>query len=370
MTRISHTDRLVDILDKAPIRTLNQARDYRRDDRLVRRLRVGTQFYAAELVGYQDRYHPAVRFDGNSPSATCTCSRRMPCAHAVALLLDLAEVLHLFLELPWALRNVLETSPTAWLLDQPFPWERIPQEAPAWRLPPDGRAPHWLPTGDTRSPLSRDGATPIFAEMHPGWLENAAVERRLGSWIEQRLDQGRDEAYLWVQLAWFQPALPLTPVWMTFAGNGDARLAMLQQLMAPSPYWHATPFRRVSLLRALTVVDRLTATPFWDIFRSDDPNRLAQADSLYLSGDQAGACRVLEEHLPEDPEARRKVRARLIAWLSPAEALPHRLALALESGESSWAIAVQDTVNSDAWNLFSRAFRERWQVSPEGPDSP
>lgn len=362
-------DHLLDILDQAPSRILNQARDYRRDDRLGRRLRVGTSLYTAELVGYQDRYHPAVRFDTNPIVASCTCSRGTLCAHAAALVLDLREGFDLYPELPWALRPLMANGFTAWLLDQSFPWERIPKVAPAWRLPPTDRAPDWLLAGDATAPLSRDGAAEIFADMHPAWLQNADVHRQVAIWRDQRLTRERERADLWVQLAWCQPALPLNPVWMAFADDLNARLALVRQLGAPPLFWESTPARRVSMLKALTLVDPATAIPCWEMYRSDDPHRLAQADSLYLAGDGAGACRVLEEHLPQDPEARIEARVRLITWLSPAEALPHRLALALETGNSPWATQVRGTVDPDAWDLFSRAFGERWQVSPEDEDS-
>ncbi|NMP22449.1 hypothetical protein [Sulfobacillus harzensis] len=354
-------DALYRWVDRAPIAVVNQARDYLRDERLNRRVHMGA-LYTAELMGYQDRYHPAVDAGTGDIRIRCGCERRMPCAHAVALLLDLARPERLYPELSWRIRPHIGNMPTFWLLDQRFPWDRIPAEVPAWRYPPGEKGPDWLTDGDPSLPVERDPAAEIWADMHPAWLSSAAVQERVQRWRDRRIERGLKDPEEWAALAWFQPGLPLDPVWIHWGKLPHVARALATRLFSTESYWVSTPERRRIILRSLTLVSA-EAAPLWNLFRHDDPDFLAEAEAYYLAGDPQAACRLLEEHLPTSFEARQRARARLIAWLPPAEALPHRLAQALETGSREWLNGVAEHMPRGDWERFNRAFQERWPVS-------
>lgn len=352
-------------LAELPMRLRNQGRDYLREDRLVRRVRIGDRFYAAELRGYQDIYHPALERAGGAWRLHCSCDRRLPCAHLAALMDDVTHAV--YPEIPWRLGTQLEHPLSAWMTDQWFPWEQVPDQLSPWQRPP-GDVSWYTATRETLhvpAALQDDRLAAQLAEMHPDWIAHETIGPVVERWRTGRLERPLGAPGLWAALQWVQPRLPLEPVWIAWAANPQpARDALLQRLFDPDPAWAATGERRLALLRALTVVHRDSARPIWEVFRYDDPWRLQEADALFVADARLEAIDVLERHMPGTTEARRAARSRLIDWLPLPDSVPHRLAMALDTGATEWVEPVRPWIDTDAWNAFNRALRER---SPSEP---
>lgn len=343
------------------------AQDYLTEDRLVRRIRRGWALYTAELRGYQDTYRPRATVQNDVWDVGCTCARRhMPCSHAVALMLDLSRFFSEYVEAPWNLVVQAQQVMADWPFDQNFPWQHVPTVTPFWRkpfTPADLTKLTVLLSGASVSRLAQDPAIPLWAELHPTWINHPIVYRLWDEWLTRHLNPLPSDAVLWVTLHWMQPNLPLSPVFLALSPWPTAT-AIFQQLWNPAPLIVATPDRQRALLADLTLVLPDLGNSLWPLFRDIDPHALAQADAAYLAGHRQKAIQLLDQDLPSDPKARRDVRLRLINWLDPKASVPHRLALAWESGSITYVEPIRSFLTDRDWDLLIQALNEKRRAAP------
>ncbi|MCL5117126.1 MAG: hypothetical protein M1272_08270 [Firmicutes bacterium] len=364
------TAAIQNLLDRLPDRLRQRARDYLTEDRLRRRMRIGMHLYAAELRGYEDVHHPSIRAVRGEWRYHCSCGRRqMPCPHVAALLVDLTTPKIRYPEAPWALAVEHHAAVADWLTEQPFPWQAVPEDIPPWRLPFSEsafrRTVPLLERSDPRAPLAQDGAAALWAEADDTWIQEPSVLERYYAWLEPRLERPLRDLAPWVTLQWMQPDLPMARVWMSAAATASTPLEpMLRRLFEGQALHEPTDGRIRSLLAAITVIAPHGASSLWDAFRAVDPHHLFEADALYLRGYQAEAVALLERELPEPPEPRRLARERLVRWLPPKESLPHRLALAWDTGSTTILDPVRSLISDSEWSDIIRALSER---SPSEP---
>ncbi|PSR22835.1 MAG: hypothetical protein C7B45_05015 [Sulfobacillus acidophilus] len=359
-------------LDTVPRPLRHHAQDYLTEDRLARRLRRGSTLYTAELRGYRDRYWPRATIEGGVWAVTCTCDRRPKlCAHAVALMLDLSRFSADYAEAPWKLVVQADRLIADWPFESPLTWHLIPVTTPFWRKP---QAEDFLPTlvsllqTAANLHLAEDPSLPIWAELHPSWLNHAAIQHLWTDWLRQYQSPRAQDAPLWVRLHWMQPVLKLTSVFLALDTSAAAS-AIFRQLWSPQPLIVPTPKRQRALLADLTLVHPELAALVWPFFRGTDPFALAQADALYLAGRQHEAIQRLEQDLPDDAAARKQVRLRLIEWLDLNDSVPHRLALAWESGSLTYAEPIHHLLSDAQWTRLTDALRLRHACEPSADDS-
>ncbi len=358
-------------IDALPSHTKRTARDYLAEDRLTRRIRHGEQSFAGELRGYQDRYHPAAAVDKQGLSPTCTCDRRQPCGHVSALLIDIERHILSYPEVPWDVVRqwVLDT---VWQWDAAFAWQLVPDATPEWRMPyrPELGA---SVLAQVRSadyvPLARDPRVGIWAEAHSSWWEVPEFLQGFSRWASGARLSSADPR-LCAALIWMQPALPM-------ARLIDAGLMHRIALAAPLLGWlfHPRPVLASSSARQLRALESLTlAVPdgsenfLWDAFPDVDPDHLARADALYLAGHPQHAIRLLEQHLPTESLARRAARQRLVDWMNLDAGIPHRTALALETGQLDFVLPVRHLIGDSEWRSLEAAVRSRAGDGGEEPD--
>ncbi len=337
------------------------ARDYLAEDRLIRRVSHGGQSFAAELRGYQDRYHPTAAVHHQGLATSCSCERRQPCSHAAALLMDMEQHRLTYPEVPWDVVRVWATD-RAWRWDAHFPWDLVPDSIPDWRLP--FRAEAWE-TVEPRFaqedyiPLSRDPRARIWAEADPSWWERTDFQTHFRTWVRgARLDSA--DPALCAALIWMQPELPVVPL-ITAGLMGRPSMAglLMGWLFQQRPVLAPTPERVRRALESLTMTVPDAAEFLWGQFPEVDPHHLALADALYLAGRPQHAVRTLEQHLPTENQARRAARARLVEWLDLEAGIPHRTALALETGQWDFVLPVRHLIGDAEWQALEEAVRTR-----------
>lgn len=357
-------------LDQMPSHIKRTARDYLAEDRLIRRVRHGRHSFAAELRGYQDRYHPASAVHEHALATSCTCERRQPCSHAAALLMDMERQAIVYPEAPW---DVVQWSATdrGWEWDSAFPWNLVPETTPAWRLP--FRPEAWedlVPrlANNDYIPLSRDPRVRIWAEADLSWWERPDVQATFSGWVQGARLESADPV-LCAALLWMQPALPMVP--LVNAGL-MARASMAGPLMgwlwSQRPVLAPSPERQQRALALLTMTDPDVAGFLWGQFPQIDPHHLALADALYLAGRPQRAVRTLEQHLPAESGARRAARGRLVEWLDLEAGIPHRTALALETGQLDFLVPVRHLIADREWKSLEDAVRTRSEGGGGVPD--
>jgi len=349
-------------IDALAIKARHRAQDYLTEDRLSRRVRFGQHLFMAELRGYQDTYHPWVEIIGTTLSHGCDCSRPGYCSHTTALFMDLERLPIDYPEISWTLAQEYYGAVQKWVRREDFPWSQIPEMVPPWRYPAHdekwAKIKETLQLTSSHHPLAHDRHAMVFAEAHPTWLSYAPFLDTFSSWIANRRVESVGDIPKWVSLQWFQPQLPLNSVWIQMANNKLATQEWLQQLFTPNNLIYATAQRERVSLTALTLIDSRIARPLWSFFNHVDPTRVAEADALYLSGHVLDAIHLLETNLPDAPRSRLAVRQRLIAWLSLEDSIPHRLALAWETGSEDVLEPVKDLLSSRQRSEIMQALSE------------
>ncbi len=362
-----HATCIQNAVDQLPTNIRQLGRDYLAQERLARRWRLGDADYAAELRGYADRYHPHIHAHEAQLVATCTCEgKRMPCRHAAALLLDLEQNAEMYYEAPWALAQTAPPMLARWPFDQELNWDLIPDLPPFWREPfSDGalhRLQQRLQTSSIRSRLSRDPLAPLWAEMHASWLEQPAVRAQFDLWRGRHLTKSLpDDFEAWLMLHWMQPCLPLAPIMNVVSAGADNSAcvdALLSFLWRPHLV-HPTGERLVTMLADLTILQPDLANVLWTRYTDLDPGSLRQADAWYQAGRADRAIALIDRHLPDDPKLRREARLRLIAWLAPEDAIPHRIALAWESCSLTPVEPVRHLIDAKAWDSLKSSIQAR-----------
>lgn len=318
----------------------------------MRRLRIGTTDFSAEIRGYQDRYRARAVVQTSGITVFCSCeSGRAACGHAAALLIDLDRNLNAYCEAPWDLARTTNTILSAWPFQQTVDWGLIPEGPPSWRRSYRETDSDWLAVELQRAQsgrLDRDPMTRIWAELDPTWLEHAAVQQLFAQWLERYLGAPVHDQALWALLHWMQPNLTLSPIISFLTNNAAAAQAFMEFLWRPHLI-RATPERLLTCLADLTVVDPTLAQAMWPQYARLDPGSLAEADAWYRAGNHPRAIRLLEQHLSDDPLLRHQARVRLAAWMSLEDSVPHRIALALESRSTEPVEPVRHLIDREAW---------------------
>ncbi|MCY0877615.1 MAG: hypothetical protein OWU84_01540 [Firmicutes bacterium] len=350
---------LASLISQLPVSAQRQGEDYLLQERLTRRWRRPPRVLSAELRGYRDIYHPVLGGAREPMQWECDCGRRgSACAHVAALLLDADRHPHLYRETPWALfvrtREWLTAPPLTW----PDPWPWIPEAVLPWHLPFDQAA---LPTflaaahqGNPRATL--DATWGLWADLHPSWLHHSKVRRAFDDWLSARLPYRERQPQRWVWLSWAQPHLPLAPALLALPESvkDPAVREALALLYGPALWRDATDARQMALLKVVTWLDSPLALELWRRFPQKPPWILEAADAFYQAGRVDLAQARLLEAWPDTPEGRRAARERLIAWLPPEDSLPHRLALALDTGSLDLLQPVRHLLNAEDWSQLTR----------------
>lgn len=354
-------EKIIQLLDRAADYARRTGRDYLREDRLVRRFRIGGNIFAAELRGYRSTYHVVVRFRPGNDGLECSCDRiKQPCAHAAALLLDLQSKSDQYFELGWRAVVAAERARLAMPVVAEIDWNLIPDVAPWWRtVEPWQAVERLLPLMDRATrrgqPLARNRLTEIWAELNPEAILLPQTQALFADWIKPYQTSARPEDGAdWVALRWMQPALGWT-VSLSPPEVAAAQIAaLLHRLTDPAPLLQTTPARRAALMHDLTVLDARLGHQLWTVLRTPV---LDHADALFAAGQRDWAAAWLESELPEHPALRRQARARLVDWLADEASVPHRLALAWDTGNLEWLTPVRQYLNPQEWESIMTALK-------------
>jgi hypothetical protein len=285
-------------------------------------------------------------------------------------MLDLSRCSAEYPEAPWKLVVQADHQLENWPFEPAFVWPLIPVETPFWRKPPtDASLADLSKLLETpgHPHLGQDPSLPVWAELHPRWMNHEVIQRLWQKWLVPHHAPRAQDATLWVKLHWMQPALKLNAV---FAALNPAAVAVaiFHMLWCPVPLVVPTSERQRVLVADLTLVQPDLAMFVWPFFRNTDPFSLAQADALYLAGRPQQAIECLDQDLPDDPRVREQVRLRLIEWLAPEDSVPHRIALAWESGSLSYAEPIRHLMSDAEWTQLMRALRVRRASEPSADD--
>lgn len=349
------------LLDNIPVRIKRHAQDYLTGDRLHRRLRMGEHTVAAELIGYRDTYHMALATTVQ-PELSCSCTLpTQPCAHAVALVLDLDQHFQDYTEANWKSSLKAKDALSRWPFDEGLHWSFIDKARPWWRHAHQAERIATLQNLALRPTvgpgIAKDPSLAIWAELDPSWLSDPAVMDAFRSWLAVRSPVVPQEWSLWVLLHWMQPLLPLSAIFLSADPPSLPAQALLAQMYHPAPLIRPTAQRRVRLLEDLTLVDPDLANPLWTLSDGLDPYHLVQADALFLANQKKKAIGLLERHLPTDKDARRQARRRLVQWTGPEDSMAHQLAMAWESGLIEDLTSIQHLMSPQAWDRAARAIQ-------------
>ena len=353
-------EKLARSIERAPDFARRTARDYLREDRLVRRFRIGSAFYAAELRGYRSTYYVLVRLDQPEAAADCTCDRpKQPCPHSTALLLDLESKPGRYDELGWRAILGADAARDAAPLTASLDWSSIPETPPWWRTAladeAAARIEEMLRSSHRARALDRDPLTEIFSELNPTVAASAAIQALYKKWAqEHRAGIRPEDGPTWVNLHWMQPSLVSGPLQLPPAAANSAVHTLLHRLSDPSPWLDTTPERLNALMHDLTVLSPDLGHQLWSYH---NVSVLSHADALFEAGHRQLAASWLESELPDDPDCRRQARIRLVDWLDVDATIPHRLALTWETGRLDWVEPVRDHLKPHEWDSIVNALK-------------
>jgi hypothetical protein len=331
----------VDVWALLPSSRREQAQDYHHQGQPAGRIRYGFRLLG-HLHGYQDEYTACA--DGNADAGweiTCTCGRRMPCAHVGALLLAWADQPETFRA--WErLGPTLPANPAwAWAAGAEFPWTAVEAEPPWWTLPPDDNPPdRRVGVADTRGSLSErhQMLRRHLQELHAAWWDEPEVPAAIQTAVNQLALSPVPvlELGAWAAAAGDFPGGLLAPLW--------ARPEAAEPLVEASlrrEWWDARARLAVDArpserrrLESLTVAladwllargrdDEALAT--WPAVAAIDPYGFRQSDWLYRHGySQEAYATLARAPLPRDAELlqERLARLRLFSGEAGAAVLP------------------------------------------------
>ncbi len=356
-------------LNTIPVRLQRRAQDYLTQDRLHRRLRLGDHTLAAELIGYQDTYHMALT-TGIQYELTCSCSLpSQPCVHAVALVLDVDRHFQDYTEASWKACLQAKDALSRWPFDEGLDWSLIDKARPWWRHAYQAERLEAIREGALRPParqgIAKDASLALWAELDPSWLSHPAVTDAFRIWLDTRSPVVPQDWPLWILLHWMQPLLPLNAIFLSAVHPSRAAQALLAQMHHPAPLIRPTAQRHIRLLEDITLLDPDLANPLWTLAEGLDPYHLVQADALFVANQRKKAIALLERHLPNDKNARRQARRRLVQWTSPEDSVPHQLAMAWESGLIEDLTSIQHLISPQTWDRVTRAIQTDPNASPK-----
>ncbi|MCY0886337.1 MAG: hypothetical protein OWV35_10760, partial [Firmicutes bacterium] len=354
------------------------------NDRLSHRLELPPDpVLLGRLEGYSGVHVPSCRpaADG-SVQCRCDCGRPQPCAHSAALLLAHAEAAAgrgtPFVDAGQLVLPDLPLPPFwAWATGTAFPWEAIPREPPWYQR---------APGPDTRAAALAAARAAAAAEAAPAFV--TALSRLDARWWEDRAWTDALAPLLLVAVPrWPGPERARLGVVLAMVGDLPPALAAVVPALADAnPAW--APAVLEALARALTgdgearraVGPLLTwseaawgpagaarLASWWELVPDLDPWGLHRARLLQAAGRPDEARRLLEAVYAAHPQAA-AVRQALLPLLSPEEALPYRVAEALERGDPALLEALRPQLDPADWERLRRALKRRKTPPGAGGD--
>ncbi len=313
------------------------ARDYLAQGRLAHRFRRG-HAYLAVLRGHQDVYHVYCEDGPDVWQVGCTCGRRMPCAHAGALLFAIAQDPTQFAAWTPAARRWQSQADWSWdwACGASFPWAALsPDPSLAEPATHDATLPAPAEALSNLSIPQLTGALPdLVATAHPSWWEHQGFLAAVDAAFHRLARAGPDPA---VQVEWIhrlaeEPRIPCGPLFPSGEAPHPAAVAAWRSALWSRASAHALDPRPSQALaaRALLGLAPLAASDpdVLSEFAWALPDGLSRAELLLRQGRAAEAWWQLsdtadEKSHPFHPTAR-----------DPYRQAARRLATSLMTGEA------------------------------------
>ncbi len=243
------------------------ARDYLAQDRLAHCFRRG-RAYLAVLRGHQDVYHVYCEDGPDVWQVGCTCGRRLPCAHAGALLFAIAQDPTQFAAWTPAARRWQSQADWAWdwACGGSFPWAALSPDQPlAEPAAPDAPLPASAEALGNLSSRQLKAALPeLVAAAHPSWWEHQGFLTAVAGAFQRLTRAGPDPA---VQVEWIhrlaeEPRIPCGPLFPSGEAPNPAAAAAWRSALWARASAHALDPRPSQALavRALLALTPLAAT--------------------------------------------------------------------------------------------------------------
>lgn len=337
---LSHSYSEADLWVALPPQRREMAHDYHAQDRLQAGLRSRLPALSSglalvgQLHGMQDTYFPRAAQVPAGWEVSCTCGRRMPCAHVGALLWAWVGDPERFQHYDRVRDFLLETVDDplwAWAAGAPFPWDRV--RALPWYCRPASQ--------ETVQPFfaAKDAWSTRHRELrhavslaHPSWWDRTDWETGLAEALGALADgtpgdQRVEELSRWVGTAAAEPRLDLAPLLATCPAHPSIPAELMAQLwtlagrhgLEPRPSYR---LRACALLRYLSLWYRRFGNPediapLWDRWAWADPQGIAEADFWAAEGDVGSALAALHKRGAKPATASYEWRLRHQAWSRP-----------------------------------------------------